>query len=361
MYVFCTMEILSVSYNLKKKGETFIEKEKFNNEISLFIPETLIADKGLSNYAIAVYCVLHTLCIPTQLYLQCITQNQIEFYLTGQLSGRRRISDYIRCGLNELIDNGIIIKKNEIQKHYILDCSKLWIDTKKTKFTPITFSEVQKIFQIENVNNFLLLRYFILLMGTISSSITVYLHNGENKIRVVGNVSIEYLSNLSGISIRSIIEYNKLLEKTGLLYVYRQRDFILDEEKGVKSLPNIYGRVSDIEYINRYAQNQKEHKNSYKYLKSNNEKANNKRRLAQMYVQISKENDSKYSENDILEVYNYVISENEKYEKMYEKNNYDGYLEKIRDLTVFDKYDFIKKGELNEKEKGMVRKTSNRN
>ena len=170
-------------------------------------------------------------------YLQCITQNQIEFYLTGQLSGRRRISDYIRCGLNELIDNGIIIKENEIQKHYILDCSKLWIDTKKTKFTPITFSEVQKIFQIENVNNFLLLRYFILLMGTISSSITVYLHNGENKIRVVGNVSIEYLSNLSGISIRSIIEYNKLLEKTGLLYVYRQRDFILDEEKGVKSLP----------------------------------------------------------------------------------------------------------------------------
>lgn len=80
-----------------------------------------------------------------------------------------------------------------------------------------------------------------------------------------------------------------------------------------------------------------------------------------MYVQISKENDSKYSENDILEVYNYVISENEKYEKLYEKNNYDGYLEKIRDLTVFDKYDFIKKGELNEKEKGMVRKTSNRN
>ena len=68
-------------------------------------------------------------------------------------------------------------------------------------------------------------------MGTISSSITVFLHNGENKNRVVGNVSIEYLSHISGISDRTIIEYNKLLEKNNLLYVYRQRDFVLDKEK----------------------------------------------------------------------------------------------------------------------------------
>lgn len=297
----------------------------------------------MSNYSIAVYCILHTLCIPTQIYHQCITQQQIEFYLTGQLSGRRRMSDYIRCGLNELIDNGIIIKEKETQKHYILDCSKLWIDTNKIKFTSITFSEVRKIFQIENVNNFLLLRYFILLMGTISSSITVFLHNGENKNRVVGNISIEYLSNLSGISERTIIEYNKLLENNELLYVYRQKDFILDDKKGVKSLSNVYGRVCDVEYINRYAQNQKEHQKSYKHLKSDNEKANNKRRLAQMYIQILKGKDKNYSKKDILDVYKYVVSENSKYKNMYEENSYNGYLEKIRDLTIFDKYDFIKK------------------
>ena len=107
-------------------------------------------------------------------FINVLHNNKLNFYLTGQISGRRRINDYIRCGLNELIDNNIIIKEKEIQKHYILDCSKLWIDTRNTKFTTITFSEVRKIFQIENVNNFLLLRYFILLMGTISSSITVF-------------------------------------------------------------------------------------------------------------------------------------------------------------------------------------------
>ena len=253
------------------------------------------------------------------------------------------MSDYIRCGINELIDDGIIVKEKEVQKHYILDCSKLWINTNKIKFTSITFAEVHKIFQIESVNNFLLLRYFILLMGTISSSITVFLHNGENKNRVVGNVSIDYLSKLSGISERTIIEYNKLLESNDLLYVYRQKDFILDNKNGVKSLSNIYGRVCDMEYINRYAQNQKEHKKSYKYLKSDNEKANNKRRLAQIYVQILKGKDENYSKKDILDVYQYVVSENFKYKNMYEENSYSGYLEKVRDLTVFDKYDFIRK------------------
>lgn len=217
----------------------------------------------------------------------------------------------------------------------------MWIDTTTVKFTTITFQEVYKIFQIQNINNFLLLRYFIILMGTISSKITVHLSHGDSKNRVVGNVSIEYLSKLSGISERTIIEYNKLLETNNLLYIYRQKDFILDEETGIKSLSNIYGRVYDMEYINRYALGQKDYKQSYKYVKNNNEKANNKRRLAQMYVQILKENDSKYSTNDILEVYNYVISENEKYEKLYEKNQYEDYLEKIRDTSIFEKYDFI--------------------
>ena len=87
--------------------------------------------------------------------------------------------------------------------------------------------------------------------------------------------------------------------------------------------------------------NQKENKKSYQYLKNNIGKANNKRRLAQMYIQLLRGSDKNYSENDILEVYQYVISENHKYENMYKKNHYDGYLEKIRDLKVFDKYDFI--------------------
>ena len=241
------------------------------------------------------------------------------------------------------MDNHIIEKIDEQQKHYILDCSNLCISNSKEFFTVITFGEVQKIFNVENVNNFLLLRYFVSLISTISSKITVYLDNGEYKNRVVGNFTIDYLSELSGITDRTIIEYNKILEEIGLIYIYRQEDFVLDKENNIKRLNNIYGRASDIEYITTFAKNQQKHYESYRYLENNNKKANTKRRLAQMYQQLLKGRGEKYTENEILEIYNYVIEENQKYERMYEKNKCEDYLDKIRDTDIFDKYEFLKR------------------
>lgn len=311
-------------------------------DITLLIPEKLIFDNTFSNYSLAVYCVLRTLSQPTRLPIQCVTQEQVEFYLTGQLSNRRRMSDYIKCGINELVENHIIEKNDIVQKHFILDCTNLCINESQEHFVIITFEEVKKIFNVENTNNFLLLKYFCSLIWTISSKITVYLENGEYKNRVVGNFTIDYLSELSGIGVRTIIEYNKILEKIGLIYIYRQEDFVLDKENNIKRLNNIYGRASDIEYITTFAKNQQKHYESYRYLENNNKKANTKRRLAQMYQQLLKERGEKYTEKDIIEIYNYVIEENQKYERMYEKNKCEDYLDKIRNIDIFDKYEFIK-------------------
>lgn len=316
-------------------------KEDFTNEIILSIPEKLITDNTFSDYSLAVYCVLRTLSQPTQLPILCITQSQIEFYLTGKLSKRRLISDYIKCGINELVDNHIIEKVDEQQKHYILDCSNLCTSNSKDFFTVITFGEVQKIFNVENVNNFLLLRYFVSLISTISSKITVYLDNGEYKNRVVGNFTIDYLSELSGITNRTIIEYNKILESIELIHIFRQEDFVIDKENNIKRLNNIYGRACDSEYIDTYAKNQQKHYESYRYTENNLKKANSKRRLAQMYQQLIKGGGKDYSEQDIKEIYKYVITENEKYERMYLKNKCEDYLDKIRDTEIFKKYDFI--------------------
>lgn len=239
------------------------------------------------------------------------------------------------------MDNHIIEKVDEQQKHYILDCSNLCISNSKEFFTVITFGEVQKIFNVENVNNFLLLRYFVSLISTISSKITVYLDNGEYKNRVVGNFTIDYLSELSGITDRTIIEYNKILEEIGLIYIYRQEDFVLDKENNIKRLNNIYGRASDIEYITTFAKNQQKHYESYRYLENNNKKANTKRRLAQMYQQLLKGGGKDYTEKDIIEIYNYVIEQNQKYERMYEKNKCEDYLDNIRDTDIFNKYEFL--------------------
>ena len=311
--------------------------------ITLLIPEKLIFDNTFSNYSLAVYCVLRTLSQPTQLPIQCVTQEQVEFYLTGQLSNRRRMSDYIKCGINELVENHIIEKNDIVQKHFILDCTNLCTNESQEHFAIITFEEVKKIFNVENTNNFLLLKYFCSLIWTISSKITVYLENGEYKNRVVGNFTIDYLSEISGIGVRTIIEYNKILEEIGLIYIYRQEDFVIDKENNVKRLNNIYGRASDIEYITTFAKNQQKHYESYRYLENNNKKANNKRRLAQMYQQLLKGGGKDYTEKDITDIYSYVIEENQKYERMYEKNRCEDYLDKIRNTDIFDKYEFLKR------------------
>lgn len=310
----------------------------------LFIPETLTTNQ-FSNFAIATFCSLQSMTVPALINKHCLTVQQITYHLTEDethLKSRNRMVDYIKCGLNELIENDVVYKLDEIQKHYILDCSNLWIDTEFNNYTILFFDEVQQIFKAKNTNNFLLLRYFIFLIGTISSKITVYLDNGEYKSRVVGNFTIDYLSELSGISVRTIIEYNKILEELKLLYIYRQQDFVIDKENNIKSLSNIYGRACDKDYIIAFATNQQKHHESYRYVNNNTIKVNNNRRLAQMYQQLIKGGGKKYTEGEIIEIYSYVIAENEKYERMYDKDGYENHLDKIRDTTVFEKFDFLK-------------------
>lgn len=318
-------------------------KHIFENKTTLLIPKSISDSNEYSNYAVTVYCLLQTLSVPNQLPIQCITCDQLVFYLTGDIPKRRnRISDYIKCGLRELLDNNIVQKIEEFSKHYILDCNNLWINSAQGNFTKIYFNEVQKIFSVKNVNQFSLLRYFILLVGTLSGKITVYLPNGEYKNCVVGNFTIQYLSQLSGIGERTIIEYNKLLEENSLIYIHRQNDFVFEEDNGIRQLPNVYGRFCDSEYVDIFSKNQKQHNDSYNYRKNNHEKANTKRKFAQMYLQLLKGRGEKYSNREILDIYKYVLEENKKYERMYDKEKNENYLDKIRDIEIFSKYDFLK-------------------
>lgn len=259
---------------------------------------------------------------------------------------QRRFVESIKTGLTELIDQNFVTVIEAKGQNLVIDCSNLFITEDNEYFTIITYDELQKIFKLNIKNNFALLKYFISLIGTISSSIDVWIDAYQHKCRVVGNLTMDYLSQLFGISERTIIRYNKILEDAGLLYIYRSNDFLINNDTGKLSrLTNIYGRPENKIYIDTYAIKQQKYKESYRYIENNITKANNKRRLAQMYNQICKNKDSKYSEEDIKRVYAYVIQENHKYKATYQKNNDESCLEKIRDIQVFDKYGFITKEE----------------
>lgn len=299
-------------------------------------------DSAISVYGLATYCSIKSLLFTEEQKKICTTLDILAYQLTQDLHYPRRFIENISTGYQELLDQHIITEIDKKGKYSAIDCSKLYLNAENNYFTIITYEEIVKIFQIKSANNFVLLKYFIFLMSTISSSIDVWLDAFQHKNRVVGNLTISTLSKLSGISERSIKDYNKILEDNELIYVYRPNDILIHEDsRQIKRMVNIYGRPEDKVYIDKFGLDRKKYEKSYKYVKNNIEVANTKRRLAQMYIQIKRGNDQKYSKKDIQDVFCYVVEENTKYEKLYDTKNDDRYLDKVRDTDVFLKYDFL--------------------
>ena len=315
--------------------------------MNLFLSETIYKSTNISVYGLATYCSIKSLLFDSDISEICISPEILSYQLIKKINHSRRFTNYITAGLEELISLGYISKVEEKNKYTVINCSNLFINSQEEHFTIISYDELLSIFSLKTNSSFSLLKYFILLMSTISFSIDVWLNNQDHKNHVVGNCTIDYLSYISAIPKRTIIEYNKILENIGILYIFRQNDFYLnDTTKDITRLTNIYGRPSDKIYIDAFAVNQKKYLNSYRYLENNISETNTKRKLAQMYIQLCKNKKTKYSIEEILNVYNYVLNENKKYQKLFEDTNDEKYKNKIRDTSIFDKFDFITRSDL---------------
>lgn len=214
-------------------------------------------------YGLAAYCAIKSLLFTEEHKEICITTELLSYQLSKSLHTKRRFLENIETGYGELIDQLFIKEIDGKSKYRVIDCSKLFINGDNDYFTIVTYEEILKIFQIKSVNSFVLLRYFVFLIGTISSSIDVWLDAFQHKCRVVGNLTIPYLSQISGISEKSINEYNKILENAGLIYINRPNDIIINESSGeIKRMTNIYGRPADKLYIDAFAANQKKYEKS---------------------------------------------------------------------------------------------------
>lgn len=124
-----------------------------------------------------------------------------------------------------------------------LDISKLWIDTTKGDFTMVEQSEVQRLLQLPNRNRIALLRYYLVLLSTMT--------NG------VGNQSLARIRGLISVSKKMQIEYNKLLEDENFIYIHRMNCYYQEKDGKIKSLKNVYSLPDKIQEANALANKNK--------------------------------------------------------------------------------------------------------
>lgn len=318
--------------------------------MNIFLNKSIYQEKQLSPQGLAVYVALKRMLIGRNKDdAEIFTCPEILAYsLTGKTSHSRRFINSIRDGLTELNNKSLVSVLREEKRIVLIDCSNLIVEKSvDTFFTIITSEEVRLIFDIENTHNFNLLKYFVYVIGSINTSIMVCLDNtkAHSRKNVVGNLSVKALSDISGFSQSTIFDYNQKLEDFGLLYVYRfnyiatEDDNLTSDRKDghVKRLKNVYGRVRDKEYINKFAVSQLEYYDKQKLVPVSIEVANDKRKYSQMYKFLTAEN-CDYSKKEILEIYNFILEENRYYEDLARNTDDSSYYMDIRYTNVFARH-----------------------
>lgn len=317
---------------------------------SLIINKKIYASKEMSDYALAVCCALKSLMQDTEDTTLCTTVDILSYELTQNLNASRRFNAHLKQGLEELINHSFVKVIEKRAGLYLLDCSGLVVGDDE-KYATVLRQEVRNVFQIPNTNGFHLLKYFVCLMSTISNTIDVWADSVQHKQGVVGMFNMHFLCCLSGCPERTIIEYNKILEKNKLVYIYRAGDFVISKETGeLRRLTNVYGRFEDRMYIEAFGQKRKKDHRTYRYVEKGVNSVNERRKLAQKYNQILAGNDAKYSKEEIQEIYTYVLGENKKYQAAYDKTGNEMILKSIREESVFRKYDFLAVNEVLKRE-----------
>ena len=88
--------------------------------------------------------MLQELSVPSQLPIQCVTCNQLVYYLTGEISQQRnRITDYIKRGMNELEEKRRDVKQTRKYIDILIDAikeqwsiGKIKAELSKAKYVP---------------------------------------------------------------------------------------------------------------------------------------------------------------------------------------------------------------------------------
>lgn len=172
----------------------------------------------LSPKALSVYVALRSLNSKEDYIL--VTPTLLYYELSHSLDMSRHDSAIIIDGLFELEENNYIKTIDSKGNSFVLDIHNLSFTNEK--FTYVDSSDIRKIFSSSvKANKYILLKYYLVMINSLSGGYKVLV---EDKYRpnILGDMSIEYLADLSDIEYSSALKYNAELERLKLIYIHRK-------------------------------------------------------------------------------------------------------------------------------------------
>lgn len=327
LYILTTTFVSKIEHFIKNRGVIKLELKL----------KEIFCKRNLSGYELAIYCVLLSLLKPDD-YILYVHTEMIEMEVMNSTTIPKRLISMIKESLESLIEklSLTVIEVSKNKKKYILDCRSLYIANNEP-YISLTTQELRKILDIENVNNFILLKYFVSLIEIINDS-KESKHKVEKEKRNVQckSISIQTIAEVTHLNPKTIFEYNRALEIAELLYIDQKNYVSVSKGSGERFYRmNVYKRnnENDATVINEYGYQ------NCTCIDSKRNFSNYKRKMSQRYNQINKGKGEKYSDLEINEVYQYILSENQKYIRMYEKDKNAEHLSKIRSVEVFEDLD----------------------
>ena len=321
------------------------DKNRLNQKI--FLLNSVISDKTISDNGILVYCYLKAIQRADMNYYP-ISVEIMDYYFRHTFDMDVRDKRKYVEGLQDLEDHGLIKKINEKKYDFEYDLQPIYFDPSKTNnenkryFTVVFSNEICSIMQISSSeftgSKAKLLRYFVNVVSTFlkGDSWMFEMDDGTLRDGIVGTSSIDILSNISNVNKDTVIAYNDILMKEKLLYIYKAGTLKI-VDKQISGITNTYGRYEHKKYVIGEGE---DHKVKYEYnqtvdsLKHKTKKTAERKALGAKYFYLLS-GQKEYDEQTIIDIYRYAVE----YNKIHEGDCF--YEDKLKDLDFFEQYPFI--------------------
>ena len=320
----------------------------------IFLLNSIISDKTISDNGILVYCYLRAI-QRTDINWYYISVNAMDFYFRQTYDIETRDKKKYVDGLNDLEKHGLIKKISGKKYEFEYDLQPLYFDPAKTNkenemwFSVVYSDELSSIMQIDDavtktnekisISKAKIIRYFVNVVSTFlnGQEWSYELSDGTRTDGIIGFSSIEVLADKSNLSKNTVTIYNEILEKEKILYIFRAKDLIVNFDGSITGITNTYGRYRYKDYVLGKG---KEHKAEYGFetsketIKHKTKHTQHRKSMGAKYYNLV-ERGKKYNEQTIIEIYKYAVEFNDAHAED------DYYVEKLKDLEFFEQFPFI--------------------